>query len=125
MFGDPFLDLAACTEFRQTIQARPPRLAHATVVLLVGLLGAAVAWAALTPANLVVRAAGRVRPLSTPVKVVNAARGETFSASAGARVVAVHFRPGDTVRKGDVLLRLDTERLDSEIARRRRTIEAG
>jgi multidrug efflux pump subunit AcrA (membrane-fusion protein) len=125
MSAEQFLDLAECTEFRQAIQARPPRLAHASVLLLVVLLGSGLGWAALTRADLVVRAGGRVRPVSTPIKVVNPVRGETFSASVGARVVEVRFRPGDTVRKGDVLLRLDTERLDSEIARRRRTIEAG
>src|SRR5262249_53507718 len=35
------------------------------------------------------------------------------------------FRVGDEVRRGDVLLRLDTAQLDNEIARRRRTIEGG
>src|SRR5262245_65440156 len=52
------LDLSACTEFRQTLQARPPRIVHGTVLLLTSLLASAVAWAALTKADLVVRASG-------------------------------------------------------------------
>ena len=119
------LDLADCTEFRQTVAARPPRVVHGAAVLLVALLAAAVAWAALTEADLVVRAAGRVRPVSTPMRVLNAGRGEVLSASSGGRVVEVNFRPGDRVRRGDVLVRLDTERLDNEITRRRRVIQAG
>jgi hemolysin D len=117
-------NLADCSEFRQTLLARSPKIVHGTVFLLVSLLVTAVTWAALTEADLVVRAAGRVRPVSTPKKVVNATRGEVISASAGGRVIAVHFKQGDTVRKGDALVTLDTEHLDNEIARRRRTIRA-
>ena len=56
MRNDFVLDLADCTEFRQALQARPPRIVHGTLVLLVALLGTALAWAAVTQANLVVRA---------------------------------------------------------------------
>src|SRR3954447_5508678 len=118
------LDLADCTEFRQTLQARPPRIIHGAAALLVALLGTAVAWSALTRANLVVRAPGRVRPVTTPEKVFNAARGEVLGAGAGGRVVAVHVREGDVVRRGDLLIRLETERLDNEIARKRRMLRA-
>jgi hemolysin D len=119
------LDLADCTEFRQTLQARPPRIVHATAILLVALLATALVWSAATRANLVVRAPGRVRPVSTPVKVFNAARGEVLSAGVGGQVVEVNARVGDVVRRGAVLVRLDTERLDNEIARQRRTHQAG
>jgi multidrug resistance efflux pump len=118
-------DLADCTEFRQTLLARPPRIVHGTVALLGLLLGAALLWSALTRADLVVRAAGRVRPVVTPTKVFNGGRPEALSASAGGRVVEVRFREGDTVRRGDVLLRLDAGRLDNDIARRQRTIQTG
>jgi HlyD family secretion protein len=117
-------DLADCTEFRQSLQARPPRVVHGTVLLLALLLGSATAWAALTQADLVVRAPGRVRPLTTPLKVVNAVNGEVLSATSGGRVLEVHFRIGDRVKQGEVLLRLDTERLDADVARRQRTIHA-
>src|SRR5262245_47920683 len=108
MRNQAILDLAECTEFRQTLLARPPRIVHGTVLLLTALLGTAVAWAALTTADLVVRAPGRVRPQSNPTKVFSGGRGEMLSATAGGRVVAVNFREGDLVHKGDVLLRLET-----------------
>ena len=57
--------------------------------------------------------------MTTPVKVFNAGRGEVLSASSGGRVVAVNFREGDVVRRGDVLVRLETARLDNEIAKQR------
>jgi hemolysin D len=114
-----------CTEFRQTLLARPPRIVHGTAILLAGLLAAAVLWSALVRADLVVRARGRVRPVTSPRKVFNSSAGIGLSSGSSGRVAAVFFREGDEVRKGDVLLRLDTERLDNEIARRRRTIQAG
>lgn len=43
--------------------------------------------------------------------------GERIAAGAGGRVIEVNFREGDEVKEGDVLVRLDTERLDNEIAR--------
>jgi hemolysin D len=118
------VDLAECTTFRQTLLARPPRLAHGTVVLLVLLLGAALTWSALTRADLVVRASGRVRPRVTPKKVFSTARAEVLSASTGGRVVEVGFREGDQVKAGDVLIRLDTGHLDNEIAKQQRTIRS-
>jgi multidrug resistance efflux pump len=63
--------------------------------------------------------------VATPTKVFSAARGEALSASPGGRVLEVHFREGDAVRRGDVLLRLDAGRLDNEIAKRRRAVRAG
>jgi multidrug efflux pump subunit AcrA (membrane-fusion protein) len=118
-------DLADCTEFRQTLRARPPKVVHGTLGLLMALLGTALIWAAATKADLVVRAPGRVRPVATPVKVVNAARSDVLSASSGGRVVAVNFREGDTVRRGDILIRLETERLDNQIDKQGRAIRAG
>src|SRR5947207_2741067 len=116
------LDLADCSDYRQSLEARPPRIIHGTVGLLAALLGTALAWAALTQADLVVRGPGRVRPTSPPRKVFNPARGDVLSASG--RVMEVCFHEGDEVKQGDVLLRLDTARLESEIAKRQRTIRA-
>lgn len=118
-------DLADCTEFRQTLQARPPRIIHGTLLLLATLLGTGVLWAALTQAQLVVRAPGRVRPVISPMKVVNSGSGEVLSASVGGRVAEVHVREGQEVRQGEILIRLETERLDNEIAKQRRAIEVG
>ena len=119
------LDLADCSEFRQALQARPPRIVHGTLILLIALLGTALAWAAATKANLIIRGQGRVRPVATPVKVFSGARGEVLSASVGGRVAEVNARIGDVVRRGDVLVRLDTARLDNEITKQDRTIRAG
>jgi multidrug efflux pump subunit AcrA (membrane-fusion protein) len=118
-------DLADCSEFRQTLLARPPALVHGTAVLLIGLLGTAVVWLALTQADLVVRAPGHVRPVTTPYRVIVGANGDTLSATSGGRVVAVHFREGDEVSAGQVLAELDASQLDSEIAKSKRTLRAG
>jgi HlyD family secretion protein len=88
-------------------------------LLLVTLLVVALAWAALTKADLVVRAPGRVRPISDPQKVFPA-----ITTHVDGRVVEVKFQQGDQVRQGDVLLRLDTARVDNAIGSRRQTIEA-
>src|SRR5262245_8514210 len=122
MHNDFVLDLADCTEFRQTLLARPPKIVHGTAGLLVILLGTALAWAAATRANLVVRAPGRVRPVATPKKVYSAARGEVLSAGVGGQVAEVNVREGDEVSRGAVLIRLETGRLDNEIAKQRRLL---
>jgi multidrug resistance efflux pump len=119
-----YLDLADCIEFRSLLDTRPPRLVHGAACLLVLLIGSAVAWAALTHASLVVRAPGRIRPVTSPKKVFNPASGGVLSASAGGRVRAVHVHEGDQVRQGAVLIELDTQRVDNEIARVRRKIQA-
>jgi multidrug resistance efflux pump len=123
MRSEVIRDLADCTEFRQTLEARPPRFVRGSIVLLAVLLGAAVVWAALTEVDLVVRAPGRVRPVESPTKAF-AAGGEGAGAGFGGRVVEVNFRVGDQVRRGDVLIRLDTERLDHEIAKCERAARA-
>jgi multidrug resistance efflux pump len=116
------LDLSGCTEFAQTLQARVPRLAHGTVVLLTLLLAGALVWAGLTQADLVVKAVGRVRPVTAPQKVFSQGRGEVLSASVGGRVIEVRYADGQEVRKGDVLVRLATDRLDTDLARRRQLL---
>ena len=124
MRDEPVLELADCTELRLALQARPPRVVHGTMILLAALLAAATAWAATTHADLVVLGPGRIRPATTPVKVFNGARGDSLSASAGTRVVAVHAREGDRVRRGAVLVRLAADRIENEIAKQTRLIRA-
>ena len=111
------VDLANCDQFRQTLEARPPRIVHGAVTLIVALLAAAITWAALTEAELVVRAGGRIRPITAPQKVLATFRGEVLTGGAGALVREVHFTEGSYVNKGDVLLCLDNERLDNDIER--------
>jgi multidrug resistance efflux pump len=125
MRDDLVLDLADCTEFRQTLQARPPGIVHGTLVLLVALIGTALGWSVVTRATLVVQGSGRIRPVTTPVQVYSAARGEALSASVGGRVVEVNFHEGDQVKRGEVLIRLETGRLDNEVARQARLIRTG
>jgi HlyD family secretion protein len=124
MGADRVVTLAECTEFRQALQARPPRVVHGTLWLLVALLGTGLLWALVTKADLVVRAAGRVRPVAPPLKVFNAGRGEVLSAILGGRVAEVRYHEGDEVHEGDLLLRLNTERLDNDLAKRKRTLRA-
>src|SRR3954470_14609377 len=125
MRNELILDLADCTEFRQALQARPPGIVHGTLVLLVALLATALGWSAATRATLVVGGSGRIRPVTTPVQVYSAARGEALSASVGGRIVEVNCHEGDQVRRGQVLLRLETGRLDNEMAREAPLIRAG
>lgn len=114
------LELADCTEFRQTLSARPPQIVHGTALLLTGLLAAAVGWSALAQANLVVLAQGRVRPHEIPTRIFTPSSIEFEG-----RVVEAPFDEGDVVRRDDVLVRLDTTRIDITIAKLTRTIEAG
>src|SRR3954471_24570161 len=125
MRNDLVLDLADCSEFRQALQARPPGIVHGTLALLVALIGTALAWSAATRATLVVQGSGRIRPVTTPVQVYSAARGEALSASVGGRIAEVHFREGDQVKRGEILIRLEAGRLDNEMARQARLIRAG
>jgi len=125
MRDDHILDLADCTEFRQALEARPPAIVHGAAFLLISLVGVALAWSALTRADLVVRASGRVRPIASPVKVFPAVRGEVLTGSTAGRVATVHFREGDRVARGALLIRLETGRLDNDIAKQRLSIGAG
>jgi multidrug resistance efflux pump len=124
--SDPVgLDLSDCAAYPQALRQHPPRIVHGTLILLTALLATALAWSAATRADLVVRGRGRIRPMITPVKVFNAARGEVLSGSVGVRIVEVGAREGDRVRQGDVLVRLETGRLDNEITKQRRAIQSG
>ncbi len=120
------LDLADCTEFRLALQARPPRVVHGTLILLVALLATALAWSVATQANLVVRSYGPRAPGGHAREGLQRGprRDLERDRSAGASP-QVNARVGDVVRQGDVLVRLETARLDNEIAKQDRTIRAG
>jgi hemolysin D len=119
MSRELIVNLADCSEFRQTVAARPPRVVHGTLLLMLGLLAAALVWAAVVKANLVVRAAGRVRPVEISTRVF-----APVSADMAGRVVEAPFDEGDFVRAGDVLVRLDTAQIDNRIAKLTRTLAA-
>jgi multidrug resistance efflux pump len=124
MAREQILDITDCTPMRQTLLARPPKVMHGAVVLMVGLLVAAVTWSLATEADLVVRASGRVRPEWNPDKPISDVEEESRVSSVyGGRVTEVHVKEGREVRKGQVLLRFDTEMLENEISRVKRSIE--
>ena len=112
------IQLSDCTQFRQTIALRAPAMVHGTALLLVGLLLAATVWASLVQANLVVRAMGRVRPLEVPTRIF-----ASFGQELDGRVVEAAIEEGTIVRRGDTLIRLNTEAIDNHLAKIRRTIE--
>ena len=112
-------DLADCSEFRQTIESRPPTLVHATAILATLLVVAALSWAAIVDANIVVRTPGRVRTVEQPIRVF-AESGVHIDG----HVAEVFVEEGMLVVKDQVLLRLDTKRLGNETAKLRRTILA-
>ena len=113
------LELRDCTMLRQAIEARPPVAAHAAAWLLILSITAAVGWAALTPASVVVRSTGRVRPMEPPLHIF-APRGSKLDG----RVAAVRVRLGDKVRRGDVLVEFDRGVLENALAGLERKIEA-
>ena len=113
------VELSDCTTLRQELEARPPVLAHVACWLSLSLLVAALIWAGLTTASLVVRSTGRVRPIDTPLHIF-APRGTRLDG----RVAAVRVHAGDTVRQGDVLLVFNTDLVDNEIAGHEHKIRA-
>ena len=120
------IDLKDCTEFRQTLEARPPRIVHGTVVLLTALMAAVIVWSAVTKPNLVVRASGRVRPMMRANPSSSDVSEETQVVPAtGGQVIEVHFQEGGQVREGKVLIRLDTEQLQNKIDMWSRTMQIG
>jgi HlyD family secretion protein len=127
MANTRFAGLDGCTQFRQTLLARPPRLVHGSVALLGLLLLTALAWSALTEANLVVRLDGRVRPMgSGQVTYSPGGDGSQGSRHPGdGLVVSVPVRLGSKVRRGQVVVQLETEGLDNELDKRRQLIEDG
>jgi HlyD family type I secretion membrane fusion protein len=115
MCNEPIAELADCTEFRQTLRARPPRIVHGTAALSATLVVTGLVWAAATDADLVVTAPGVVRPVTST---------QAAKARIGGRVVRVSFQEGQAVARGDILVQLDTEKQDIAIARRQQTLDA-
>ncbi|HVJ83313.1 MAG TPA: HlyD family efflux transporter periplasmic adaptor subunit [Planctomycetia bacterium] len=108
--------LEELSEFKESLAARPPRAARWTGGILAAMTAAAFGWLAIAQADLVVRANGRIRPVAAPQNV---------KARFGGRVTAVYFREGQQVKKGDVLCRLDTEKLDDDARKREASVAAG
>ena len=125
MRGEHIVDLKDCSEFRQTLMAKSPRLPHVTGFMLGVCLLAVVIWAGVSQANLIVRAGGRMRPLVAPTQVFSTAGGEVTGSSIGNRITKVYFHAGDVVNKGDKLLELDSQRIDAEIEQQQEILRSG
>jgi adhesin transport system membrane fusion protein len=124
MRADRIIDLRDVSEFRQTLAARPPGIVHGTVLLLVCLVAAAIAWALLTEGNVVVRAAARVRPADAPLRGFDELSNEHVHAEAPGRIVEIAVKEGQHVERGAVLLKLDTTRVANEIERAKSEVAA-
>ncbi len=111
--------LSECRDYHQILLARPPGFVHATAILLSALLASILLWSALTRADLVVRAPGRVRAAGDELDQKS---GEPIGCQVGGRVVEARVREGAVVAEGDLLLRLDGQRLENEIVRQERAL---
>jgi HlyD family type I secretion membrane fusion protein len=88
----------------------PSGVASAAVFLIIFLLGAGVAWSAVTRVNETTRAPGEVIPAGLNVSIQHLE---------GGLVEAIQVRDGDAVRKGDLLLSLDPTLGRSELEQMR------
>ena len=120
------MDLNNCTEFRQTLQAKPPMIVHGTLILLGAVLTFALLWSALTEADLVVRSDGKVRPMLRHDRLADSV-GEEIKVCAdfSGQILEMHVQEGDEVKTGDLLARFDGETLDNQIAKYERMIQTG
>lgn len=105
------------TELAETVLAKPPKIFAVIVVSVTVLLIGAVAWAHFTEIDIVVKAPIRIRPVSFQSSDFNSISGTSVVCAASGKVSAVNFKAGDTVRKGDVLARLETDRLSNDISK--------
>lgn len=112
MVRGEILDLADCSTVRRSLAARAPRFARRTALLLIILLVVVVVWGSFAQTNVVVRAAGQVRPGAAPVRVLAPTAGELDG-----RVISAPFAEGDPVHAGEVVVRLDATHLDNQITK--------
>jgi HlyD family secretion protein len=118
-------DLSQCSEFRQTLAARPRIAVRVTAMILLSMVLAAITWGGRTEVDLVVRSQGRVRPMVKMSRLANSVSEEnTVSPSRDGRIVKLHVKAGDLLSKGDVIAELDSARLQNDVARHERTVQA-
>ncbi|MEZ6101783.1 MAG: HlyD family efflux transporter periplasmic adaptor subunit [Pirellulaceae bacterium] len=118
------VDWNECTDFHTTLRMKTPAIVHATALLVVVMVTAAVGWMATTRANLVIDVEGRVRPVTAGLGDAGEFN-EDVSSELGGTVVEVAVREDQQIRAGDVILRLDTARLENKIEQLRTTVAAG
>jgi multidrug resistance efflux pump len=105
------------TPVAETLLAKPPRVLGTLAAVAGALLAASAVGAFFAWVDLGVSAPVRIRPDSASPNDIDAVSGERLSAGVGGRVADVRCREGDEVRRGDVLVRLETSKLETEIAR--------
>jgi hemolysin D len=103
-------------EVAQAYLGNPPRYLRASIYLLFALLAAAVAWMAMTHAQVHIVARGVVRPKGDLVRVQSIAAG---------RLLEVRIQEGQRIERGDVLFRVDGRDAQTEIDKNLSLQEAG
>jgi multidrug resistance efflux pump len=111
--------LEECSEFHTMLKGRPPVIAHAAMLSFFVLIASLVLWSAWVKANVVVAVNGRVRPLTSPAKAF-----APQSQQLDGRIAEVMVQVGDQVSKDQVLLRLDSTKLENELGQRKLRSEA-
>jgi multidrug efflux pump subunit AcrA (membrane-fusion protein) len=109
--------LAECAALGRIIPSSPAFAITGSVALLVALITGGIAWAALTSAELVVRAPARIRARSAPQLPFAASSGERVVAPTGGRIRAVAVREGQRVAAGAPLAELDMQATANDLAR--------
>lgn len=109
--------LDECLGLIRIVPRQPPSSVIGTVVILVALVGAVVAWSALTWADVVVRGPARVRAHAAPRLSFASSSGDHVYAATAGRIAAIEVVEGQTVAAGDVLARLDATVLANDLAR--------
>lgn len=108
------LNLEECSEFYRTHRAPVPLRIHAACVLLSVLIVVAIGWSVWTQANVIIRGTGRMRPVANEHGVESAS--EQVSTEVAGRVAVVYVREDERVQRGQLLLEINTDQLDHQIA---------
>ncbi len=118
-------DLSECSEFSQTLAARPRIAVRVTALILLSMVLAAITWGGRTEVDLVVRSQGRVRPMVKMSRLANSVSEEnTVSPSRDGRIIKLYVKTGDLLSEGDVIAELESERLQNDVTRHERTVQA-
>lgn len=118
---ETYIPLSDNTRIRQVLAAQPPRIVHGTFYLFVALLVCMLIWSTFSRIDLIVKAPGRIRPKTNPIKVVH--QSDSIRSSIAGKITQVHVQIGDRVKKGDILAEFDRQVLDNELTRLKRVVE--
>ncbi|MBI2901017.1 MAG: HlyD family efflux transporter periplasmic adaptor subunit [Planctomycetes bacterium] len=110
------LELKDCDEAVEILRVRPSRAIRVALLCVLLLLGCGAGWARVAKVDIVVRAAGRVRPSAGPLAEV--------CSEVGGRIAEARCAEGDRVERGGLLARLDSAKLDDEIEAQGRAIRS-